>query len=175
MKSYCVAIQFTHLNIDCDRIPIGMFIEIIHLLPNLESLKISSLPLVQLSGLSFEDSASLLLVSITNKITKMKLDKMDDMEQIHFLMDLCPRVQYFEIGCKTKNDLEDIVRSITMNSITPILYLKCLCLCFPNANEKMIENLQDMIDFERHFYVDKNFRECLLRRRQDKIFLNWKL
>lgn len=177
MKLCFIAVQFTHLDIDCMKVPIGMLIEFIRLLPNLDSLKVSFLPLVQLNGLSVEDSEMLLLVSITNKITKVKLNKMDEMEQIHFLMDLCPRMQYLEVGCTTANDLVNIniVRSIMMNSITHIFYLKCLCLCIPNADEKMVENLDIMIGFERRFHVDKTFRDYGIRRIQDKIFLNWKL
>jgi hypothetical protein len=170
------AIPFTHLNIDCNGIPISVLIEIIRLLSNLNSLKISSLPLVQLHSLSTEDTEILLLVSITNKITKVKLDKMSGMEQIHFLMNLCPRMQYLEIEYTTKIDLENILGFISMNNIIRIPYLCCLCLCVPNANEKIIETLVKIIDFERLFNIDnKIFRDYVVQRIQNKIFLNWKL
>ncbi|CAF4112403.1 unnamed protein product, partial [Adineta steineri] len=48
-KSLFVAIQFTHLNINCEKVPIEMLIRIIQLLPNLNSLKISSLPTMPLA------------------------------------------------------------------------------------------------------------------------------
>jgi hypothetical protein len=166
---------FTHLRIEWNELSIGMLIEIIRLLPNLHCLELLSLPLLQSNSLSTNDSEMLFLASINSKITKVKLNKMDEMEQIHFLFDLFPHMQYLEVDCKTENDLEDIVKSIIMNNITYIRHLKCLCICVPNANEKMIENLKIMIDFERHFYVEKTFTDYILQRRQNKIIFNWTL
>ncbi len=88
-KSTFVAVQFTHLNINCKDISIGMLVNIIHLLPNLDSLKISSLPSIQ-SGWLFDGGLkNLYLTSINNKITKVNLEKMIHIEQIHFLLYLC--------------------------------------------------------------------------------------
>jgi hypothetical protein len=176
MKSCFNAVQFTHLSIDCDELPVGMLIEIIRLLPNLDSLEVSSLPLIQLSDLSVEDSEMVLLVSIANKITKVKLDKMNGMEQIHFLINLCSRMQYLEVECTTDNDLANIIGCIAVNNIINVPYLCCLCLCVPNANEKMIESLNKIIDNERIFdYDNKTFRDYVIQRVQDRIFLTWKL
>ncbi len=175
IKSSSITMLFTHLNINCKGLPIGMLIEIIRLLPNLHCLEISSLSLFQSNGLSPNDSEMLFSVSINNKITKVKLNKMDEMEQIHFLFDLFPHMQYLEVDCKTENDLENFIKSIIMNNITYIHYLQCLCICVPNANEKMLENLKIMIDFERYFHVDKTFTDYILQRRENKIYLNWKL
>jgi hypothetical protein len=138
LKPCFMAVQFTHLNIDCKAISIGTLIEIIRLLPNLDSLKVSFLPVVELSCLSNEDAEMLLLVSITNKITKVKLNTLDDKEQVHFLMNLCSRMQYLEVGCTTENDMENLIGSVWINN-THILYLCCLCICIHNANEKMIQ------------------------------------
>jgi hypothetical protein len=176
MKACFIAAQFTYLNIDCDGLPIDMLIEIIRLLPNLDSLKVSSLPLVQLNDLSSENTEILLLVSITNKITKVKLDKMNGMEQIHFLINLCPRMQYLEVECTKDNDLANIIGCISVNNIIRVPYLCCLCLCVPNTNEKMIASLDKIIDYERLFDNDnKIFRDYVIRRIQNRIFLNWKL
>jgi hypothetical protein len=176
MKPCFTAVQFTQLNIDCTGLPIGMLIEIIRLLPNLHSLQVSSLSLAQLKELSFADSEMLLLVSITNKITKVKLNKMDEIEQIHFLMDLCPRMQYLEVGCTTENQLETIIGCISVNNMTRILYLRCLCLCIPNADEKMVQKLNKIIDFERLFSIDnQTFCGYVIQRQQNQIFLNWEL
>jgi hypothetical protein len=105
-------IQFTHLNIHCNYISISMLIEIVHLLLNLNSLKILSLPICQLTHLSVNDSINHLLVSTKNKITKVKLDKLTDMKQIHFLINLCPHMQYFELGCMTNMNLETLIQFV---------------------------------------------------------------
>jgi hypothetical protein len=174
LKPCFIAVQFTHLNIDCKAISIGMLIEIIRLLPNLDSLKVSYLPVVELSCLSNEDAEMLLLVSITNKITKVKLNTLDDKEQVHFLMNLCSRMQYLEVECTTENDMENIIGSVWINN-THILYLCCLCFCIHNANEKMIQNVDAIISFERLFDFERPFRDYMVRRVQNKIFLQWKL
>ncbi|CAF4733249.1 unnamed protein product [Rotaria sp. Silwood2] len=144
-------------------------------MPNLQSLEVLSLPLVNLTDLSRENTEMLLLVSINNKITKVKFDKMVEINQIHFLMNLCPRMQYLEIGYTTENNLENIVGSISMNNTTHILYLCGLCLYVSDANEKTIQRLHSIIDFERLFHPVKAFCDYTIRRIGDKIYLKWKL
>jgi hypothetical protein len=173
MKPCFIAVQFTHLHINHEGISIGTLIEIIRLLPNLDSLQASFLPVVHLSCLSNEDAEMLLLVSITNKITKVKLNTLDDKEQVHFLMNLCSRMQYLEVGCTTENDMENIIGSVRINN-THILYLCCLCICIHNANEKMIQKIDTIICFERLFDLEKTFRDYSVRRVQNKIFLEWR-
>ncbi|CAF2865435.1 unnamed protein product [Rotaria sp. Silwood2] len=175
MKPCLLAVKFTHLKIHCNDTPIDMLIELIHLMPNLQSLEVLSLPLVNLTDLSRENTEMLLLVSINNKITKVKFDKMVEINQIHFLMNLCPRMQYLEIGYTTENNLENIVGSISMNNTTHILYLCGLCLYVSDANEKTIQRLHSIIDFERLFHPVKAFCDYTIRRIGDKIYLKWKL
>jgi hypothetical protein len=165
IKSSPIVMPFTHLCVQCTNLPIDKLIEIIRVLPNLNSLEISSLPQFQLNDLSSNDSEMVLSVSIVNKITKVKLNKMDETEQIHFLFDLFPHMQYFEVSCKTEDDLDSLVRSIIMNNITYIHDLKCLCICVPNADEKMVENLKIM--------VNKTFSNYTIQRQKDKIYLKW--
>jgi hypothetical protein len=175
MKPCLTAVQFTHLNINCKGLPISTFIEIIRLLPNLLTLEVSNSP-VHTDGVSFEDSEMLLLVSITSKITKVKLTKMNSLDQIYFLFNLCPRMEYLEVGCTTETDLEKIVGCISLNNNTCVLYLCCLCLCVPDANEKTIQTLHKIIDFERLFQIEsRTFDDYSIQHRPNKIFLNWKL
>ncbi|CAF4369034.1 unnamed protein product [Rotaria sp. Silwood2] len=175
MKPCLLAVKFTHLNIQCSEIPIDMLMELILLMPNLQSLEVSSLPLLQLRSLSVGNTEMLLLVSITNKITTVKLDKMVEVEQAHFLMNLCPGMQYFEIDYIEENDLENMVKSISMNNITYILKLCYLCVNARNANEKTIQRLNVIIDLERFFHPEQAFCDCTIRRIRDKIFFKWKL
>jgi hypothetical protein len=176
MKPCFTAVQFTHLSIDCKGLPMGVLIEIIRLLPNLLTLEVSNSPVLQTDGVSFEDSEMLLLVSITNNITKVKLTKMDSLDQINFLFNLCPRIEYLEVGCTTETDLEKLIGCISLNNNTCVLYLYCLCLCVPDANEKTIQTLHKIIDFERLFQMEsKTFHDYSIQHRQKKIFLNWKL
>jgi hypothetical protein len=161
-------IHFTYLNIHCNYTSISMLIKIIHLLPNINSLKVSSLPMLQLSNLSVKDTIDHLAVSTKNKITKVKLDKITEMEQIHFLINLCPRMQYFEMDCMTSMNLEMVMTSVLKQWTTYMPNLSFLCFIIPNANEKMIQNLSKTIDFET---LLGNYT---IQRVGDKIFLRWK-
>jgi hypothetical protein len=174
MKPCFSAVQFTNLNIDCHAISISMLIEIIRLLPNLESLKVSFLSTDQLNNLSNEDAEMLLLVSITNKITKVKLNTLDGKNQVQFLMNICPRMQYLEVECTTANDMENIIGLVSTNN-THIHYLNCLCFCIYNADEKMIQNVDAIISFESLFGLEKLFHDYGVQRVQNKIYLKWKL
>ncbi|CAF3421173.1 unnamed protein product [Rotaria sp. Silwood2] len=145
-----------------------MLIEILRLLPNLESLKVSSLSMLQSTILSFEDIKKYILISIINKITKVKLDKVTEKKQIQFLINLCPRMQYFEVDCMSNADLSTFMTFILINQMTHIPNLCFLCLNVPNANENMIKNLAMTIELET--IIDK-FK---IQRIGNKFFLYWK-
>ncbi|CAF4352541.1 unnamed protein product [Rotaria sp. Silwood2] len=168
LKATFIAIRFTHLNINNNNMCISMLIEILRLLPNLESLKISSLSMLQSTVLSFEDIKKYILISIINKITKVKLDKITEKKQIQFLINLCPRMQYFEVDCMSNADLSTFMTFILINQMTHIPNLCFLCLNVPNANENMIKNLAMTIELET--IIDK-FK---IQRIGNKFFLYWK-
>ncbi|CAF3091299.1 unnamed protein product, partial [Rotaria sp. Silwood2] len=69
-KSTFVAAQFTRLNINCTEIPIGILVNILYILPNLDSLKVTSLPFIEEDCLFDNDGEMRYLTSISNKITK---------------------------------------------------------------------------------------------------------
>ncbi|CAF4666810.1 unnamed protein product, partial [Rotaria sp. Silwood2] len=168
LKATFIAIRFTHLNINNNNMSISMLIEILRLLPNLESLKVSSLSMLQSTILSFEDIKKYILISIINKITKVKLDKVTEKKQIQFLINLCPRMQYFEVDCMSNADLSTFMTFILINQMTHIPNLCFLCLNVPNANENMIKNLAMTIELET--IIDK-FK---IQRIGNKFFLYWK-
>ena len=169
MKSSCISVRFTHLNITCNGTTIGMLTEMIHLLPNLDFLKISSLSSLQLNSLSIADTKKRLSLSMINKITKVKLDKITEEKQIQFLFNFCPRIQYLEVDCMTNTDLKMLMKHILVNQMTHIPNLCSLCLNIPNANENMIQNIAKTIELE------SLVEHYTLQRIGDKILLDWKL
>ncbi|CAF1461121.1 unnamed protein product [Rotaria magnacalcarata] len=175
MKFSFLEAQFNHLSIQCRETPVDLLIEIIHLLPQLKSLELSSLPLAHVSSLPAETTGMLLLVSITNEITRVKLNKMGEVEQIHLLMNLCPRMQYLEIECVTYVDLENLLGSILMNNSTCVPYLCCLSICTFDAHEKITQQLNAIIDFERLSDPERAFCDYTIQRTHSRIFLRWKL
>jgi hypothetical protein len=169
IKSSCVAVRFSHLNISGINLSIDMLIEIMRLLPNLNSLKMSSVSSLQLNSLSVEDTKKHLLVSVTNKITKVKLAKVTEMKQIQLFINLCLRMEYLELDCMANTDLEKLITLILMKQITYIPNLYFLCLNVHNASEKMIQKLATVIDLQTLL------KDYTINRIGDKIFLQWKL
>jgi hypothetical protein len=113
-------IQFTRLIISCEKIPIGLLVNIIYLLPSLISLKVSSLPLIQ-PGCLFDDNGKIcFLTSINNKITKVNLEKIMNIEQVLFILHLCLHIQYFQVDIPKDMDLSMFLRFILIKASTYI-------------------------------------------------------
>ncbi|CAF4118379.1 unnamed protein product [Rotaria sordida] len=166
-KSIFSTIYFTRLNINCKNISIEQFVEIIHLLPNLDSLKVSYLPTIQLDWLFDNDGETCFTTSIKNKITKVNLVKMIDIEQIHLLLYLYRRIQYFQIDLPVDMDPQMIVRFIIIKSSIYTPYFNCLCLSIPNFNEDSIEQLEKLIESEKFLF---NYRiKCIC----GNVLLKW--
>ena len=176
MQPCLTEVEFTHLTLDCKRLPIGMLIDIIRFLPNLLFLELSSWMDLDLQSLSFEDSEILLLVSIASKITKVKVDQIQASEQLRLVMNLCPRMQYLEVRYTTDNDLEKMIGYIALNNDTRAFYLCHLCLCVNSFNEEIVRTLHEMIGFERLFWLEsKTFRNYRIQHRDKRVFLDWDL
>jgi hypothetical protein len=142
-----IALQINSLYVYFNEVPISTFLTLIHLLPNLDSLSVTCLPLLELSKLSMEDTESLRLVSNSNKITKVWLPR--EFEYAEFLIGLCPRIEYLKVTDMMETDLEKLVRFVLMKTVTCISHLHSLRLNIPNEGDQMIHKLQKMIDFEK--------------------------
>ena len=169
------AIEFTHLSIDCTDLLPNLMIEILHLLPQLTSLEVISLPLIYSDDLclSFAESEMLFSIGVHSKITKMKICQT---KTIDFLMNFCPRIQYLEIEYSQDTDLEKIVGCIAVNNRTHICYLDHLCLDKVTDTKKTCETLERCIDFERLLDSSKtSFNEYILEEKNKQILLTWQL
>ncbi|CAF1283178.1 unnamed protein product [Adineta steineri] len=170
LKSAVKAIQFTHLDIDNDNLTIKMLLDILHMLPNIESLKLSSIPIFPLESLSIEDIKNNLPVSAINKITQVKLGQVteDDEEEIEFFINLCPHIEYLEVECMSDTDVPLLMKFI-MNQRIRIPKLCYLCFINPIADDNMVRSLAMTIDSET---VNDNYT---IQRSGDKISVHWKL
>ncbi|CAF1179198.1 unnamed protein product [Adineta steineri] len=169
LKSAFKAIQFTHLNIDNKRITINMLLDILCLLPNIESLKLLSIPILQLESLSIEDTKNQLSVLAINKITKVRLGQVTEEQEIQFFIDLCPHMQYLEVDCMLDTDVPLLMKLILINRMTRIPDLCYLCFIIPMADENMVRTLAKIIDSET---VIDNYS---IKRSGNKISVHWKL
>jgi hypothetical protein len=93
-----VAVPYTRLNINCEKIFTEMFVTIVQLLPNLDSLKLSSLLHIEPEWLYANNGDNFFLASINNKITKVNIETITDIEQMHFIFYICRYIQYFQVN-----------------------------------------------------------------------------
>ena len=175
MESIFRAVPFTHLNIKYRKIPLGLIIEMIHLLPNLTSLEVAAIPSVEPNSLSLEENETVFLISIKNQITKIKIGEVDAVQDINFLINLCPRVKYLEVQYTTDEKLEQILGFISMNNRTNAMYLDSLAVCAKTSKEKIINTIHRIIDFERLFKSEDAFCDYAIQSTDEKILLKWNL
>ncbi|CAF1312908.1 unnamed protein product [Adineta steineri] len=140
---------------------------IIQLLPNLDSLKVSCMPIMQSAWLFGIDRDLFFQTSTNNKIRKVHLEKMIEIEQLNFLLFLCSYMQYFQVGFGKDMNLELIVRHILMKTRIYIPHLTCLHLNVQSGNEEIVHNLQKLIDNEK--LLNKYTIKCI----GDNIILRW--
>ncbi|CAF0778917.1 unnamed protein product [Rotaria sordida] len=168
IKSLFQLVQITHLNIDLCYSSIDLFIDFIYNLPYLDSLSMSCLPISELN-ISSTTRSKLQLISQNNRITKVNLEKLIEINQIQFIINLCSRMEFLQIGCTNDMDFELFIRFILMNYRAKSLHcIYLLCLHFPTADKKTIKKIRNMISSETllNYYS--------INRILDKIYLHWK-
>ncbi|CAF1177593.1 unnamed protein product [Adineta steineri] len=169
LKSTFKAIQFTHLDIEYDSMCIHMLLDIISSLPNIESLKLSSLPIFSTESLPIEDTENYLSVLAINKITKVKLRQIIDEQELEFFINLCPHMQDLELECMSNTGVPSLMKLILMNRRIRIPDLYYLCFIIPMADENMVRTLAKIIDSET---VNDNYT---IQRSGNKMSVHWKL
>ena len=166
LKLHFAAAHLTHLNIN-HKITKKKLVKIMQLLPNLDSFKLLSVSYVGTNWLIKENGDDVFSASINIKITKINIEMIKNIEQVHFLLYLCRHTQYFQVNIPKEMDLEGLVRFILIKASTYILHLTSFCIYIPNADEKMLSLLQKLIDTEElspyfmiKFVGNKIFLKC---------------
>jgi hypothetical protein len=160
-------IQIRCLNIKDQCISMNDLINLIKYLPMLDSLVVSSLSMRERRYLSVDEKRNLRLISNTNKISKVKLHRMNNLAQGKFLLDLCPSMKYFEIDCTNGVGPKRFVRFILMRKIKDNPYLSSLCLEISSKNKNMVKNLKKMIDIKQ---LCQNYT---IKQKDNRIYLQW--
>jgi hypothetical protein len=144
-----------------------MLLKIIRLLPYLNSLKVSCLPIIQSDWLFINHGKILSSTLIDNKITEVSLENINDIEQVYFILYLCHRMQYLQLNVPKDMDLNVLVRFVLKKSAIHTRFLNCLSLYTPNVNEYTIDQLQKMIKSEKlrfNFNIKRICNNILLQR-----------
>lgn len=150
----------------CFSMPILMIY--LALLPSLTSLSISAQSPEIYKDLSEEYLKRIDQCASNHRITKLNLEVMTEMDQIHFLLHLCPKITHLQVTCRSMTDMEWLVGYVSLQQKMKLVPdLRCLCLRKPQAGEQMVETLQALIQ-ER-----KLFDNFIIRRIYDRIVITW--
>ncbi|CAF0788966.1 unnamed protein product [Adineta steineri] len=163
--------KFTRIYSCNSQLSLDNFIQLINLLPCLDSLKMDVVSEEQCNSLSVEDKEKFLSVSMLNTITKV-VQKMN-IELTEFLIKLCPHMTYFQVDSikdDDDDDIEELVQFILLKRKTDIPHLQSLCLNLRNVNDELITILRNIMDSEKITASD-----YLIKSSGTFIILQWKL
>jgi hypothetical protein len=151
---------FYHLEVQKEQIDFSTLINIIYKLPELDSLKIHSLSLSSSKSLSTEKMIRR-FVSNENKITKVCLENMIEIEEVYFLIKFCPCMNYLQVNSIKTMDVELFIhRILSKLNANRNHNLRLLCIGLSEANNKMINSN----NFLFRYTIKWEF---------DKIYLQW--
>ncbi|CAF0989212.1 unnamed protein product [Adineta steineri] len=141
--------KFTSIYSCNSQLSLDNFIQLINLLPCLDSLKMDVVSEERCNSLSIEDEEKFLSVSMSNAITKVA-QKMN-MKLTEFLIKLCPHMTYFQVDSikDDDDDIEELVQFILLKRKTDIPHLQSLCLNLRNVNDELITMLRNIMDSEK--------------------------
>ncbi|CAF4037194.1 unnamed protein product [Rotaria sp. Silwood2] len=114
IKSLFQLVQITYLNIDLRYSSIDLLIDVMYNLPNLNSLCMSCLPLLEVN-ISADKQSKLQSISSNNKITKVNFEKLVEIKQLQFIINLCQRLEFLQVECTNNVNIELVIRYIIMN------------------------------------------------------------
>ncbi|CAF1365215.1 unnamed protein product [Adineta steineri] len=160
--SFISTFHITHLTIDCEKFAYIKFIQLLSMLPNLNSLKIMSLSYFKLKCAVNQSCL------MNNKIITLEFQSFIeniDLEKIQFFIDLCPHMKYLQVKCEHTFNIESILRYILLKNNTKFNFF---CLWVPITNDIMIKQLQIMINHEKLL-----IQHYEIKRTTDKIYLQW--
>jgi hypothetical protein len=160
--------QIYHLTIQM-HVDAGTLGRILMQLSSLDSLRICSLSLAQPGSLSNDERSILHTIPSPNRITKINLETMNNIEEVYFLMENCPHLMYLKVNCIKNMDMKIFVLLILMKIIIKLQNrLRLLSFHVRQADNQMLKQLNKMVDDE------KLLTDYSIKRVGDEIFLQWK-
>jgi hypothetical protein len=157
-----------HLEL-CRQVHIRTLIKILDNLPSLDSLKIYSLLILKPKRLSSKEKQYISVITETNQITKIYLEKLKTFEEIFSLIDLFPQMKYLQIGFTNNIHIQLFIQNILKKILNKSsnLQLRSLCLCTPLADDHIVKNIQNIIDQEKLIF------DYRIKRVWNDIYLQW--
>ncbi|UJR16646.1 hypothetical protein I4U23_003546 [Adineta vaga] len=144
--------QIKHLIISEKNLFIGLLLDLMDLIPELLSLKLHSIALDRSKRSLNQNQVDLLCSSEDSiRIAKVYLEKMNVIEEIFFLLTLCPHMTYLKIDDINNINVEVFFRLIlSKNQFEDNKSRRSICIHrIRGADDKMISELNKMINVEK--------------------------
>lgn len=156
--------QLTHLILNCHRFHFEQIIEFLHSTPNIRTLLLDSVLLYGTNSISFEQDDIFQIVSNTNVITNLTIDKECTLDKIQLIVTLFPRLEYLTINLH-KEDLESITRFLLSKFNDNTRHLSSLCIS--KQRKVLIEQMKILLESE------KLLDDYILKLTNRKLYLWW--
>ena len=138
--------QIYHLVMIEENISTTALIEILLKLPDLLSLKIRSLSLEH-SKTPYLKEETQMRLSTSSKITSVILEQMNHIDDIDFLIELCPKMNYLDLyWTQWMTDIRAFVENIIRKIRERNRYLEHFSFGCPQVDDQPIETLERMRD-----------------------------
>lgn len=161
-------LSITDLCLEFYMFSMPILIEHLVLFPLLNSLSISSQIPENFKNLSEVYLNEIDQFAKDNRITKLNLERMTEIDQIHLLLHLCPKITHLQVTCRTMTDMEWLIQYISSQQAMKLIpELRCLSLCRLQADEQMVKTLHAIIQ-ERQL-----FRNFNIHRICNRIVIHW--
>jgi len=162
-------INVTRLVMEWCPISIDTFIKIMNFLPNLDMIRITFLSPPEQFCSFVKNSKILRRFLDNNKISKVTIRNIVELEYIYFIIDLFPRMKHFAMQTISDVDLKLVVewtlRKVQENKI---LYLMSLCVTVDEGTDDKVDKLHEMI------HSEKLLKDYTIDRQLNKFYLQWK-
>jgi hypothetical protein len=121
-----------------------------NLLPELNTFKTHSSKLHEPRNLNDEELRIFCSMKCTNKITKLYLEKIINLEEFSCFLILLPDMIYLKVDYINHMDIYWVLRNIVENINHDCKnYRRLLCFHVPTADDEMIKKLDKMINDEK--------------------------
>ena len=162
-------IQLTCLDIHCDQMSINMVIQILNLLPNLLSLRISDFPFQDPINTRDPDMQIWETFLENNKITKFTISNIKSIEDVTCIIILFPRIQYLALQYVADVDLKSVVRCALLQiKENDKCHLTTICIFGLEVEHSQVRRLRRMINSRK---LLKNYT---INRQLNRFYLQWK-
>jgi len=169
IKHVLTVLPIYHLRFVEEKTVVSQLMEVMDLLREVKTLKISCLSIYYGRDIWEEKYDLLSSLKSTSKITKVCLVDIDMTDEFDRLMELCPYMEYFKVEWINSMNFEYLLRHV-LNKINNERnqHLRLLCFNAPAADEEMIKKLNKII------HTEKLLVDYTIQRIGDDIYLQWK-